>query len=69
MVIERKDGSIICTLSKEEFVGIFRTIGGTNAVERKTDKEIRLTNPENRAVSEAYVSAFTQESAVKADRK
>lgn len=58
-VRENEDDTFTCVMSRDEFVGVFRTIGATNHFERMSNKESRLSEEESRKVGRAYWVAFT----------
>ncbi len=50
----------VCTMTKDEFVGIFRTIGMTNLHDRMNDVNSRLSRVESEAVSDVYSDVYSE---------
>ena len=68
MTVEKHSGAFVCTMSHEEFVGIFRTIGATNYYDRLKDPDIALTERESEGVSNAFADSVGHDERIMAER-
>ncbi len=68
------NGQIVCRMSEDEFIGIFRTIGQTNYFDRMRPETTFLESPgltefETKAVSSAYTDASDFDERLLEERK
>lgn len=67
MKVTQAGEQFVCTMSKAEFVGVFRGIGGIG-FEQRSRSNARLTEEENDAVFEAFREAFDECEEVRVNR-